>query len=173
MEMAKDYYEKFLRERSGDSSLMAELAWSHYQLAEIRLRQARERLLSALVSPPPPVPPASTDHPPPAPRAGRRDPMPAPNSPNPFWDADLAEAARNNNDALSLYRQLVEHRHAPKVREYQLCREQQRLLERIRHSQGPSEAAVILNEALTSYPPGPGLGGGLAAAHQVFSMIGD
>src|SRR5262249_25274031 len=151
----KDYYEKFLDKRSGDPSLMAELAWSHYQLAEITLRQARDRLRSTPIPRPPSVPPASTDDilprqvklsrtpgrltrrdgsgeppyspklpagvipPPPLVPPGSTDDSPQePRVPDPSWDADLTEAARNNNEALSLYRQLVEHHHAPKEREY-------------------------------------------------------
>ena len=167
---AGNYYEQFLRQRSSDPSLMAELAWSHYKLAEIKLRQVMELLLS----PPSPPPPPSPAHTPPAPIAAKLALPPFLVSPSPSWGADLAEAARNNNEALSLYRELVERRHAPKEREYQLCRDQQRLIDQIRQSPRPAQAVLLLDQILAPHPAGPtGTGAGLGSTAGAFPMIGD
>ena len=65
-----------------------------------------------------------------------------------------------------------ERRHAHKEPEYQRCREQERLLHLIGRSTGPSEAAVIFNEALGPQPKGvAGLSGSTGGG--VFNMIGD
>ena len=81
---------------------------------------------------------------PPAPEPGLGGLAP-PRPPHASWDEGLSDAVRNNEAALSLYRQLVERNHAPKEREYQLCQEQRRVLNRLLRASNSSEALAAVN----------------------------
>jgi serine/threonine-protein kinase len=139
---AKDYYEEFLRERAGDPSLTAELAWTHFQIATFILRELSQQLrqfdnqaTSLPLAPDKTVAPSvpSLPYPPTL----------------PTWSYRLFEAKRNNETATSLYRQLM-FRHPEKASEYQLCLKQQTLIDEL--SRKPDSLGPLL-EFLTGVPP--------------------
>jgi hypothetical protein len=132
---AKQYYEEFLRERTGDPSLMAELAWTHYQLASFILLELGERANDSKAVPPPSPPPVGSTSPRPP-----ESPPAASERLGPSWSASLEDADRNNATAISLYKGLIERHHEPKEREYQLCLQQKSLIETLRRA--PDQTAV-------------------------------
>jgi serine/threonine-protein kinase len=156
---AKDYYEEFLRERAGDPSLTAELAWTHFQIATFILLELGEQLRQFRMQPPSPPPTPAADSPPSVTRVARPFPPSLPT-----WDPRLFEASRNNETAILLYRQLMARRRSLKQREYELCLEQQTLIEELRRFPDRFDVSSISRV---------GFGGGLGATAESIPMIGD
>ncbi len=172
MNTAKDYHEQFLRERSSDSSLMPEIAWTNYQLSEIYLTEAflkapwtSEPTFEPPVPPaPPPAPPAPSSAPsapPPPPPAQLFMTAPPPKlirtirrSPgDPSWNDALDRADRCNTTACGLYRIMIQDQHKPKDDDlYQLCLKQRVQIDRMRQSSSPGND-LELSRYVQGYNP--------------------
>jgi serine/threonine-protein kinase len=161
---AKDYYERFLAEREGDPSLTAELAWTHFQIATFILLELGEQLRQFRMQSPSPPPARAAPAPPSVSKVAIRFPPTLPT-----WEYRLFEASRNNETAIMLYRQLMARHPGLKEREYELCQQQQTLIEELRRSPDQFDVSSIPGPGFN----GPGFGGGLEAASAAFPMIGD
>jgi serine/threonine protein kinase len=173
MEKAKSYHEKFLRDRSGDPSLMAELAWSNHTCAIIIIRETRwlSHLRLELRPAPAPATSAKTEPAPslpaiPIPPLGSLDPV----------DEDIKtmidDAIRHNEAAISLYGQLIRRHRLKKQLEYQECQKLQLLLSRLRSASDVAKFWELLGEPQRAGIIIPEIGG-VALPGGVFNMIGD